>query len=1183
MSCPRFVQNTWKRDLCSNCFKGKEDHAPVVDNRARYLASLKEITKRPPPPSILKGAVRKNVSGFKVHFPKEESQIIGYGGDEFSDNEDEEFDHVEEVSKVQEDVVDEEEDKNFQKLTESNTEFNKDPTNLSIVSSSNPVESVKKTTNTTLKLGQIPSSGEKKQTLLVSVQPFGSPANITPLAVSRKTHLNNLLHSTADPIKLPETVEVKPTATQPSMTKSETAGEIKTDESCDKEDNTTNINDRVSLPVSEISHVNKIIVDSPPECKIENVSSNETKKVDDDKEEKSKKTEKQAEIRLSSLIEGKKSQITRGTILTKSHEQAKTKRYFQLGPVKPDEESPISETIYKKLEANDNKTSSAFSKAKDTISIKTSIQHKNVKNIANGLFSSKLMKKEFGIQSDLPLMRMKSIDYIDTNVNSLNQGVGKESEVVQEKRDSVLADIPVVNFAKVLPSQNTEDKRKDEVLIIDGVPAESREMAGEPDGRADSDDLDEPPPDLPTTPPPLLTEHIPRPSFLHSIAKEKPKLPTKPKLMEKSPPKELVLDQAELDAMPSDPSLSPTSRHNLITKRQAPKPPPTPLGESPPKFTELEDNMMVRRDRSGSCSPLPSNSDSSSSCQTPEPINRRSLSLSNETLAAPSPLPAGKSLSLRMVGEESHPLPPPRPRPEIIHPLDLNKSGVQVLRSDGSLVKSQNSFPDTPSSPYIAHVPMPSGYHGVRPSKPPPPPRSQSLDSALGGDPRPARPPPPHKHLLSSQRHSDTPTPSPAPGNGHSVYVNIGEVRSAIAPAKPQRTASLREKDNCDAAYQATSALQMSENLYESLAPECDLSRERSSLPYYGSETESDIYCPYTFAYSQKGGEELRGCKLRSVVHKNLEDNYGAVVVANHEALTQLLEQVNQGPAVPASLRAIKTQSGLQWTDFTVESGGEAAGGRVFLPAQWGGAPVTLCLTAGQARLPACLGPVTQFFDLVASQFLHQDKTELVQVSIAVLVRQEFFSLPSFAAQLPSCADAVRESALLMVQVVNSLKTLQAQGREEASLSQFVVSREDRQFSPRVCLLPQDADKGGESVSLCQCAVKATELLSLPPPLNAILRSELREERATSLTRAKAALELWLWGPTHMPVSPDTQGSLQRWLDLERATVLHSLVVRRPLTLNCGDYCHLSFLVRTNAKVMCDALALLDKPATTTT
>lgn len=39
----------------------------------------------------------------------------------------------------------------------------------------------------------------------------------------------------------------------------------------------------------------------------------------------------------------------------------------------------------------------------------------------------------------------------------------------------------------------------------------------------------------------------------------------------------------------------------------------------------------------------------------------------------------------------------------------------------------------------------------------------------------------------------------------------------------------------------------------------------------------------------------LRMRKGRSVVHTNLEDNYGAVVVANHEALAQVLEQVGSG------------------------------------------------------------------------------------------------------------------------------------------------------------------------------------------------------------------------------------------------------------------------------------------------
>lgn len=84
----------------------------------------------------------------------------------------------------------------------------------------------------------------------------------------------------------------------------------------------------------------------------------------------------------------------------------------------------------------------------------------------------------------------------------------------------------------------------------------------------------------------------------------------------------------------------------------------------------------------------------------------------------------------------------------------------------------------------------------------------------------------------------------------------------------------------------------------------------RSSLPYCGSETESEIYSPYSFysstdAMDSPSNEDyqsdmtpknttnkLRVRKGRSVVHKNLEDNYGAVVIANHEALAQVLEQV---------------------------------------------------------------------------------------------------------------------------------------------------------------------------------------------------------------------------------------------------------------------------------------------------
>lgn len=454
--------------------------------------------------------------------------MIGYGGEDFSDLEDEEEAPLvrrngKREDSPSEDSPEEEEDyRNFQKLTDSNTDFNKDPANLlgNKPANEKPANQAKKVTTAPLKLGQVQSNG-KKSTILVSVQPFGSAANSTPLAVSRKTHLNNLLHDATDSLKLSDNVEVKNNL--PSVTiKTDIVNDNKTELDFDKDSNSKIIND------TGLVTVNNGVVENSLVSIVDNVNEDfETKPVED---ESYKKTEK-AEDRLSSLIEGKKSQITRGTMLTKSHEQ-KTKRYFQLGPVKPDEESPISESVMKKLEAKERSLHNSFSKAKDTISIK-SIQQKNIKNTANGLFSSRLLKKEFGIQSDLQLTKMKPLDYIDSNLSAIEPNVEKEPD----KKSNETNEVSIISFKKLAPEDVME---KDGLLLIDGVPAESREMAGEPDGRADSDDLDEPPPDLPTTPPPNLTDHIPRPSFLHSVAKEKPKLPVKPKLREKSPPKELV-------------------------------------------------------------------------------------------------------------------------------------------------------------------------------------------------------------------------------------------------------------------------------------------------------------------------------------------------------------------------------------------------------------------------------------------------------------------------------------------------------------------------------------------------------------------------------------------------------------------------------------------------------------------
>lgn len=114
----------------------------------------------------------------------------------------------------------------------------------------------------------------------------------------------------------------------------------------------------------------------------------------------------------------------------------------------------------------------------------------------------------------------------------------------------------------------------------------------------------------------------------------------------------------------------------------------------------------------------------------------------------------------------------------------------------------------------------------------------------------------------------------------------------------------------CDSAVKPTPERSEIRKLNETTPEYPKYNTNRTSLPYCGSETESEIYSPYSFYSSNDTMDspsnedysndmtpktttnKLRVRKGRSVVHRNLEDNYGAVVIANHEALAQVLEQV---------------------------------------------------------------------------------------------------------------------------------------------------------------------------------------------------------------------------------------------------------------------------------------------------
>ncbi|TMW44722.1 hypothetical protein DOY81_010198 [Sarcophaga bullata] len=470
------------------------------------------------------------------------------------------------------------------------------------------------------------------------------------------------------------------------------------------------------------------------------------------------------------------------------------------------------------------------------------------------------------------------------------------------------------------------------------------------------------------------------------------------------------------------------------------------------------------------------------------------------------------------------------------------------------------------------------------------------------------------------------------------------------------------------------------------------------SASYCGSEMgDLDIYSPYSYYGSETGGDitgdindsvwgipaavknrakttnRLRMRKGRSVVHKTIEDNYSAVVGANHEALAQVLEQLQQTPVIPPALRPLANAINLRFEDFTILEGGQAfvVGKKAFHAAIWTTAPVTLALSADCNQLAGVTGelnqlsggvsgalnPITEFCDVVPSYHLPlmpSTEVTLLQATISVLPRLQLDTLQSigailkgksqvldksnfnFRGSIPNLnilkdgtsggnmrngmsvqnlstlneeandktatnleGDAVattasgipafddvmsREVAFIMLQLINGMKNLQVKAIEEMplSLSNVVLSKEydNKDAQARLCVLQCNNNDEDEPMgTLCKCAhIALTEMLPATK-MTPILANILLQERSESLSKSKSVLEFILWGPSDVALTgsiKERETALQRWLDLERATVLHGLV-RSRVELTVYDECHLMFLVRSTAKIMNDAAKIINQ------
>ncbi|XP_063235603.1 uncharacterized protein LOC134538320 isoform X2 [Bacillus rossius redtenbacheri] len=1285
--CHHFVQNAWKKDLCSNCFKSKEEHesngAPGAgDGRSRYQSALyssRGYSWRRTGAAlqgILKDAQQlpRKAKGSTVRFPAEESEVIGYGGEDFSSDGEDGYGPADDADgSGAASSSDDEADEALQRLTRDNTDFNTVAANLLGEARARPGRAM---------LGKpLTDSEGRRQTLQVSITPFGGGCDAS-LAAGRRSHFSRLLRDEAP--GLPETPR----------------------------SNNNNNNDNSNPPASSD---NDGAAESAPDCP----TTDETN--------------------------GNSSDATAAGCEVQSEQAAKTKPDTSPlvapspGEADPSEGKasriPLSKSRLPVVRAAAfNGKSDLRAKSEEPARRSPPPERKSETEEAAGPEDAKL--------KSAPVVETPAGDApAPTNPGPGDPGARPEPapKDVQKKPPSVVFPNKSVLHGALKNTEGADDGGSDgcepkvtgggfarviakpAAVVVEGertaddsamfdAGQHSRELAGEPDGSADPEDSAEPPA-LPRSPPPLAD---PQPSFLHGAGK--PRVPAKPSKVLQAAGRtpahlqniSVSLCQAQKESCEPPPLESPVSESRTPLKRQAPKPPPTPTEEHAPVFVvhKLPAKSQAqggKRERAASRSPETRDDDAAVVGRSPRgaepPATRRSpLSASAESLGAAGP-EAKKSrgkprFSLRKflrlgggkgvlrpgdtAGDAQRTEEPGRPRLEIIHPLNLNGLEVEVVgvkrtsEDSGSTSSSSSDHRDPevfrPSSGSNTNL-----LSAARPSKPPPPPRNHVLDAwgrTVDLVSRPIRPPPPKSaEILHKQRLSAHQPPAPAPPTS-TVYANLGEVRLGLAPSKPQRSASIRDAgadgpkrpapssgSTEDSGYESVEVqdkatprsdlLDEGENVYESVSPparssspECDSNTESTqhlkttryvnarrsdgcmemspeylkfrgnfvrstSLPYCGSETESDIYSPYSFCGSEDVGEEedadwsptahswrvskLRMRRGRSIVHKSLEDNYGAVVVANHEALAQVLEQMNQGAAVPAALRVLKTAANLCWADFAVpeESHPLVVGRRAFHAASWGAHPVSLCVTQDQGlhcALPpkGCftLDPLAEFCDLVPAEYLpppQRPRSQLVQACVTVMPRLQLHTIQSYAAALRERGpeERVRSGCFVLLQLVNALKLLQAQGTEEvaASLSGFVLRGGEEE---RLCVLPGAA--GDEAVaSLCGCALLAARELLPDAPLRRLAAGLLGQERATSLSRVKAALEFSLWGPAGAALGGEgeRETALRRWLDLERATALRGLV-RARVELSAFEQCHLLFLVRTGAKALGEACALLD-------
>ncbi|CAD6208753.1 GSCOCG00003561001-RA-CDS [Cotesia congregata] len=982
--CRYFVQHVWKEDLCVNCFKSREDHHKLLKERSKIYVPSPEILNFK---SILRETGKQTELPRKsVDFPEALTEVIGYGGDYiYSDEESESECYDQEKSKPDEHVPENDEDRALSNLTRANTNFNRTTANIVDAPSAPPSSSSSSSSLSTstevkvlpnLMLGT-PQKGNdgKKTTLLVSVTPFKSDSAVGPAKLDRDwldrdVTGKNWIDMTA----------------------------------------TTAITDKKA----------KIVLDKIVDMPL--IESNNlismTKKLTCDK----------PEIKYSKPVDLGKQTVDKGF---KSHNET-TSNHNQ---VIVNKESVNSEEIA--IPDLGERTIEGESTVVESENVKKETNHDGDNNndrdksILNGNGNNNDNNDDNNNKS-----KNKDCDVNDNNVNEellmensredAGAPDGKAADDETSESSCSLTHVSTIPRSSFLHGETTKSvsssKSADDEVLSDSCKNKNftTEITSSEDDKLVAKET--------------VKTKITGKRKSHDCGSQRRQAPKPPDQMEEE-------------------SLSTLFARNPVTS----------VKSDSPVVREKE-----KRERATSCSPKFSRTEDDESMNNPtysghinNDISRKSVSLSEyslnsysrESLAGDNAVQdrdkkKGKSRfslkKLLRIGASrkemnittcSHtfaesfdddsgsikitPSPSSSPReqancksrPEIIHPLEFNGAAVEVLRHDKLINSPNQSSGRTDACPDKSRYSQTVAHLG----KPPSPPKNiQPSKNYLHSLMKKTNPSPPlkdHKKLDDNWKASNNLT-------NDAIYANLaaedvaGEVRSGIAPSKPQRTSSMRsvqsqsvkKSDDDDTSHNANI-----DTVDSSRVILLKIKLKIKGKHHFFNQQECSYYCTYgilkiltfkkvttqnsvrvtittyllikkqfEFLFSDdpflknqinnyfnstendlnlKKNEDnerqwknhfescLRQRRGRNIFHRNLEDNYNALVIANHESLAQLFQQLVQENQL--SVSCIK-RTNLQLNEFNINVDTiKKIGCRIFCSATWNSNQVILCFSSG--------------------------------------------------------------------------------------------------------------------------------------------------------------------------------------------------------------------------------------------